>query len=157
MSRDNHVSQDHLLSKMKRSGLRLTKPRVAMAGLLTLWQRPFTSNELIEDLSRSGLGIHRATVFRDLTTLVKIGVLREVHIMGAKGRHFALAHEQSGHFLVCEQCGKVSPVEKDGIIITLKRWAGESPDATDWKLHAHEVESYGVCPECVAKEKRIHV
>lgn len=157
MSQQTRLPQQQLLARMKKAKLRLTKPRVAMAGMLALWQRPFTSNELIEDLGRSGVGVHRATVFRDLTTLVKIGILRQVQVTGSKGRYFALAHDRSGHFLVCEQCGKVSPVQKNDIILALKRWAVESREVEGWKMRAHELESYGICPECVAREKKIHV
>jgi Fe2+ or Zn2+ uptake regulation protein len=157
MSQDLNQTHNQLLQRMKVLGLRLTKPRVAMAGLITLWGRPFTSIEIIEDLNRSGLGVHRATVFRDLTTMVRSGVLREVQVTGKKGRHFMVAHERSGHMLVCEQCGRVVAADKGEILPVLKQWTELSPIAQGWKIRGHEVETYGVCPTCLAGAKRIHV
>jgi len=150
-------THNQLLERMKSLGLRLTTPRVAMAGLIALWGRPFTSNEIIEDLGRSGLGVHRATVFRDLTTMVRSGVLREVQVAGKKGRHFMVAHDRSGHMLVCEKCGKVISVDRGEILPVLRQWTELSPIATGWKIRGHEVETYGTCPDCVVGAKKIHV
>ncbi len=157
MSQEINVSSNQLLPRMKAVGLRLTKPRIAMAGLIMLWGRPFTSNELIDDLGRSGLGVHRATVFRDLTTMVRSGVLREVQVAGKKGRHFMIAHERSGHMLVCEKCGKVVSADRGEILPVLKQWTELSPIASGWKIRGHEVETYGICPTCISATKKIHV
>jgi len=137
-----------LVARMKTAGLRLTSARIAMAGLIALWQRPFTSAEIIKDLSRSGMGVHRATVFRDLDTLVKVGILKEVSVSRQKGRHFVISHDRSGHFLVCEQCGRVLPVERGEIMTVLAQWTELALEARGWKVRTHEVESYGLCPQC---------
>lgn len=142
------LPKEQLLARMKTAGLRLTLPRVAMAGLMAVWGRPFTSAEIIDDLGRSGLKVHRATVFRDLETLVAKGILKEVQVTGQRGRHFVLAHERSGHVLVCEKCGKVVPVERGEIMPVLNQWAELAPVAKQWKIRAHEVETYGICPQC---------
>lgn len=142
------TSQQQLIERMKQAGLRMTKQRVAMANLITLWSRPFTSAELIIDLDRSGLGVHRATVFRDLNILGQKGILREVKTANQKGRFFALAHDRSGHFLVCERCGKVTEVTAGEMMPVLKQWTQLAKAAVGWRVRTHEVESYGLCPEC---------
>jgi Fur family transcriptional regulator, ferric uptake regulator len=142
------TSRQQLLERMRQAGLRLTKQRIAMANLMTLWQHPFTSAELIVDLKRSGMGVHRATVFRDLNLLSEKGILREVKTANQKGRYFALSHDRSGHFLVCERCNKVIEVTAGEMMPVLKQWTELAPAAKDWKIRAHEVESYGLCPEC---------
>lgn len=157
MSHDIQLPKEQLVNRMRQAGLRMTTPRVAMAGLIALWQRPFTSTEVITDLDRSGMGVHRATVFRDLTTLVKAGILKQVQVAGQKGRYFAVAHDRTGHFLVCERCAKVVPVDRGEILPVLKQWVDLAPAAKGWKIRAHEVESYGLCPSCQASAKKIHV
>lgn len=142
------TSQHQLLERMRQMGLRLTKQRVAMANLITLWQRPFTSAELIVDLRRSGMGVHRATVFRDLNLLCEKGILREVKTTNQKGRFFVLTHDRSGHFLVCERCNKVVEVTAGEMMPVLKQWTELAPAAKGWKVRTHEVESYGLCPVC---------
>lgn len=142
------TSREQLVERMRQAGLRLTKQRLAMANLITLWQRPFTSSELIVDLRRSGMGVHRATVFRDLNTLAEKGILREVKTNNQKGRFFALSHDRSGHFLVCERCNKVVEVTAGEMLPVLKQWTELSPAAKGWKVRTHEVESYGLCPGC---------
>lgn len=142
------TSSQQLMERMRQVGLRLTKQRVAMANLITLWQRPFTSAELIVDLGRSGMGVHRATVFRDLNLLCDKGILREVKTTKQKGRFFALAHDRSGHFLVCERCGKVVEVTSGEMLPVLKQWTELAPAAKGWKVRTHEIESYGLCPRC---------
>lgn len=151
MKHETGLPQEQLVQRMKSSGLRLTKARIAMAALIAIWQRPFTSTEVIDDLKRSGMGIHRATVFRDLEAMVRTGLLREVQVAGERGRHFVLAHDRSGHFLVCELCGKMMPINRGEIMPVLKQWEGLAPEANGWQIRVHEVESYGTCPDCLAK------
>jgi Fe2+ or Zn2+ uptake regulation protein len=146
------TSKQQILERMRQVGLRLTKQRVAMANLISLWQRPFTSADLIVDLRRSGMGVHRATVFRDLNTLVEKGILKEVRATGLSGRHFVLAHDRSGHFLVCERCGSVVEATEGEMMMVLKQWTEMAPAAKGWKVRAHEVESYGLCPGCESKK-----
>ena len=141
MSQNKGLPQEQLLNRMRTASIKLTKPRVAMAGLIAVWQRPFTSLELIRDLDRSGTGVHRATVFRDLTMMVQQGILREVQSVGERGRHFMIAHDRSGHFLVCERCGKMVSVERGEIMPVLKQWTDLAPLAAGWKIRTHEVES----------------
>lgn len=142
------TSREQLVERMRQADLRLTKQRLAMANLVTLWQRPFTSTELILDLRRSGMGVHRATVFRDLNLLCEKGILREVKTANQKGRFFALAHDRSGHFLVCERCNRVTEVTAGEMLPVLKQWTELASAAKGWRVRTHEVESYGLCPEC---------
>jgi len=142
------TSPQQLIERIRQAGLRLTKQRIAMANLVTLWARPFTSAELITDLGRSGMGVHRATVFRDLNALIEKGILREVKTANQKGRFFALSHDRSGHFLVCEKCGKVVEVTAGEMMPVLRQWTQLAPAARGWKIRTHEVESYGLCVEC---------
>jgi Fe2+ or Zn2+ uptake regulation protein len=153
MSQTSHTPHEQLIGRIRQVGLRLTKQRIAMANMISLWGRPFTSAELIRDLNRSGMGMHRATVFRDLDHLVKKNILREVQVAGERGRYFVIAHERSGHFLVCERCGLVVAVDRGEIMPVLKQWTELASIAKGWKVKMHEVESYGMCPDCRAEQR----
>jgi Fur family ferric uptake transcriptional regulator len=97
-------------------------------------------------------GIHRATVYRTLNALKKLGLVDELDLMHVTGdRHFYEVRPSSFHIhVVCMKCGSVEelggPFWED-----LKRRVVRE---TGFKPEAVRLEMGGRCRDCQAPKKR---
>lgn len=105
-------SDDDLRAMLRDAGIRATPARVAVLRLLHQSDVPKTHAEATEDLSQHGWD--RATLFRNLSDMTRVGLLRRVDL-GDRVWRFELATTNSGHdagndhpHFLCTQCGDVS-------------------------------------------------
>lgn len=71
--------------RLRRSGLRLTRQRAALAGLLFgSGDRHVTAEELYSEATDAHIQVSLATVYNTLNLFTAAGLLREVAIEGAK-------------------------------------------------------------------------
>lgn len=132
-----------LVHALGRAGYRLTGPRRAVAELIAARSGHFTAAELVDAARRRRLGIGRATIFRFLETLSRLGALERLDL--PSGEHAYVACEPSHHHhIVCSSCGRVADIEGCDIR-TLGRQAAAS---TGYRVDTHRVELYGLCPSC---------
>ena len=124
-------------------GYRMTGPRRAVVATVLGRHRPFTAEQVVAELREEAPGIGRATVYRTLEILASIDVLtrflqadgRPAYIVGLPGHR---------HHLVCSDCGAVIAFTRcpvDELVRDLSR-------DTDFAIHGHMLEVFGVCPEC---------
>jgi len=111
----------------------------------------FDADGLIDKLRSDRKRVSRATVYRTLDLLVKLGVLRRVAI-GERAAFFEnnLQWKSSGQ-LVCIGCGKVSefevPAQIDGTLRGLSK-------RHDFRPQNRNIEIFGYCPACHDKSLR---
>jgi len=133
------------LERLDERGLRRTGARSAVIAAALRRRRPFTAQELVTVLAPSGIG--RATVFRTLDHLVRVGALGRVHGMDGEqcARYIPCAPEHH-HHLVCRGCGRLEeiPAEK------LEAGIGRVAAARGFTVLGHTIEIEGLCPRCRA-------
>lgn len=126
---------------LRGSGLRVTKPRLAVLDLLDTAGAPRSHAEVVEELGEAGWD--RATLFRNLNDLAAAGLLRRFDV-GDHIWRFELVKPGSpehnhAHF-VCVDCGEVRCI--DGV--ELRAPAGE-----DRLLSGDvEIQLRGTCADC---------
>lgn len=124
-------------------GYRVTGPRRAVLGAVLGRSRPFTAEQIVADVKRSAPEVGRATVYRTLEILAAIDVLTRLlqadghpaYIVGTPGHR---------HHLVCSDCGTTvafTSCPVDDLVTDLTR-------DTDFAIHGHLLEVFGVCPDC---------
>jgi Fe2+ or Zn2+ uptake regulation protein len=134
---------DEVAALLARHGYRLTGPRRAVVAAVLAGTRPFTAEQLVAELKGAAPDVGRATVYRTLEILASLGVLTRVlradghpaYVAGAPGHR---------HHLVCSDCGAVVAFTRcpvDELVRELSR-------ATDYAIHGHLLEVFGVCPSC---------
>ncbi len=90
-------------------GLRCTPQRYAvMAFLMEHTQHP-TAPEIFEAVNRADPRCSRATIYNNLSDLVKAGLVREVAVEGRAARYDA-KDMQHYHF-ICDHCGNIEDME----------------------------------------------
>jgi len=88
-----------LKDRLKSAGLRPTRQRLALGGLLfTGLDRHFTAEQLHVEARRAGFAVSVATVYNTLHQFTRAGLLREVVVDGSK-THFDTNTSNHHHFL----------------------------------------------------------
>ena len=139
------------LSEMMRlKGLRMTQQRQILAELLESAREHLDAEAVYELARQRDPKIHRATVYRTLNTLKKLGLIDELDLMHVSGdRHYYEIRPREFHIhLVCMRCGAVEepsgPLWRD-----LKRKVHAD---TGFKPEMVRLEMGGVCVACQARQ-----
>jgi len=144
--------RESLSERMRARGLRMTHQRILLAELLENSSEHLDAEAVYQLAHRKDPGIHRATVYRTLNTLKKLGLVDELDLMHVAGdRHFYEIRPAKFHVhLICMRCEKVQ--EPSGPF-----W--ESLDQrirseTGFRPEVVRLEMGGLCVDCQKKKKR---
>jgi Fur family ferric uptake transcriptional regulator len=137
------VDAPTIVSALEDAGYRLTSPRRALAGAIATRRGHFTADELLAESRKRRLGATRATVFRTLDVLADLGIVERLDL--PSGEHaFVTCEAEHHHHVVCSSCGRSTWVADPG----LERAAVAIGHQTGYRIDAHRVELFGLCPEC---------
>jgi len=135
-----------LIDRMQARGLRMTWQRRILAELLEHAHEHLDAEKLYQFAHRRDPRIHRATVYRTLNTLKRLGLIDELDLMHYAGdRHFYEIRPSAFHIhLVCRRCQSVQ--EPGGpfweeLRERVRRDVGFEPDAI-------RLEMGGTCSSC---------
>ena len=132
--------------RLRQAGLRVTRPRLAVLGVLDQAGddgRHLRVSEIVERI-RDGLGdVSTQAVYDCLDALSRAGMVRRVETAGSPARYEARVGDNH-HHVVCRICGDMSDVDCA---------VGEAPclDASDthgFVVDEAEVTYWGLCPRC---------
>ena len=90
------------------AALRPTAQRFAVLEFLAKTPIHATAEEIFAAVNRHDPRASRATVYNNLRSLAKAGLVREVHSDGKAARFDANLHRH--HHFVCEQCGEIEDI-----------------------------------------------
>jgi Fur family peroxide stress response transcriptional regulator len=94
---------------LKGSGLRCTPQRFAVMAFLMEHPKHPTAPEIFAAVNRADPRSSRATIYNNLSDLVKAGLVREVAVEGCAAR-FDAKGTRHYHF-VCDRCGNIEDLE----------------------------------------------
>lgn len=120
----------------------ITDQRRALVSLVVSNPRRFTADDLLRDLRHDGIKVGRATVFRTLELLVRLGYVGKV----LDGERWAYTRCSPGHHhhLTCSDCGQVVELTDCPASALL----GELELRTGYRIDHHRLEVTGICPTC---------
>jgi Fe2+ or Zn2+ uptake regulation protein len=132
--------------RLARVDQRYTKLRRLLVETLAAAARPLTIPEIVTSTPR----LPQSSAYRNVTTLMEVGVVRRVPGTNDHGR-YELAEELSGHHhhLVCTHCGRVEDVPAS---LRLERALGDAAravvDRQGYEVNEHRFDQLGLCPDC---------
>ena len=135
-----------LLEGMRARGLRVTSQRRVLAELLDHAEEHQDADAVLARAQEKDPSIHRATVYRTLHRLKKLGLIDELDLMHVAGeRHYYEVRPRSFHIhLVCTACKGVQ--EPSGPFWEeLKRKVERE---TGFKPEVVRLEMGGLCSRC---------
>ena len=147
------LEADAVLERLEQRGYRPTGPRRVVVDEILSRRVPFTSAELLGSVQAHSPGIGRATVFRTIDLLSRMGILQRIHQDPDGGRcHAYLAcSDTHHHHLICNVCGKVTDFREEAGLDALVR---QIEQHTDFKVEGHRLELVGRCATCQATAAR---
>lgn len=138
--------EDALRSELRGAGLRATPARVAVLGVLRDGDAPMTHGDVVDRLE--GRGWDRATIFRNLVTLVDAGFVRRTDVGDHVWRFEPVVEDRNGHphehaHFLCTGCGEVTCMPD--LELKLPR-GGQLPQSV--RSRTVEVQLRGLCDAC---------
>lgn len=130
---------------LRRVGLRVTAPRLAVLAALAARAPHASADELVSAV-RERLGDGSAqTVYNVLRTFADVGLVRRIEPAGRPAL-YELRVGDNHHHVVCRRCGAIADVDCA---------VGDTPcltaaDDSGFEIDEAEVIFWGRCPTCVA-------
>lgn len=143
MTPEDRLLQTSLQEVLRRAGLRVTAPRLAVL-LSVQGTGRHRDAEAIADAARSRLGtLSTQAVYDNLHILEEAGLVRRIQPSGHPARYEARVGDNH-HHLVCRRCGLTADVDcAVGAAPCLEPSTDEG-----FVVEAAEVIFWGLCPRC---------
>ena len=134
--------QNNIIDLLKSHGLKATPQRVT---ILSVIEKKGHANidEIYEDAKTTNPSMSLATVYKNITSLVDINLLKEVALSSLKSK-YEINKEPHSH-LVCKVCGHVEDIDLNSDIV-----ASASKLSKEKKFQFKELglNIYGICSKC---------
>lgn len=141
--------RERFLDHLRSQGMRVTSTRLRLLDEIFEHHDHIDAEALLEAMRSKGLGISRATVYRNLDLLEECGLVRKQRL----GRNrYLYEHVHSGQrhdHLVCRECGRVVEFLSPGIAAL----QGEICRAHGFQPTEYSLQITSLCLECVAREE----
>ncbi|MBI2511273.1 MAG: transcriptional repressor [Opitutae bacterium] len=129
-------------ARMRKAGMRITKPRVALIEALARRTAPVAIETLHQELNTAPCDL--VTVYRCLAAFEKIGIVRRsFQHNGTSMYELVLTARPKHYHIVCKNCGATEPVDYfpiEGVERVLRE--------RGYAELTHLVEFFGTCPAC---------
>ena len=134
-----------IVTILDRAGYRLTEPRRSLAALIASRDGHFTATELVTEARAGRLGVGRATIFRTLDVLEELGAVERLEL--PSGEHaYVMCEPAHHHHVICSGCGRTEEIVDAGLRAVVREVARR----TGYRVDAHRLEFFGLCPACRA-------
>lgn len=135
---------------LRRCGLKNTRRRNELLGILERGDRPMAAEEMYTALRAGGVAIHLSTVYRTLDILAGKDLIRKLSLPGDGRALYERAGTGHRHYLVCLDCKKILPVGR----CPLEDYEKTLEEETHFAISGHQLDVYGYCPECAGRGER---
>jgi len=132
------------IDRCRAAGLRKTRALEQLLETLVETDRPMTLAELASS-PRLREQCDKATVFRLLQRLTDKGIVRRLGLHERAAYFALLIPGRHRDYLICTSCGSISPVNAPCPVHELEE---EIRRTTGYLELYHELEFFGLCPEC---------
>lgn len=137
---------------LKNLGLKVTGPRIRILELFMRESdnsgRHLSAEDVYRMLVADKVDIGLATVYRVLTQFEQAGILVRHHL-GKDQATFELDDKEHHDHIVCTRCGRVEEFVDEEIERRQNLIAGKY----GFQLGGHSMSLYGICAQCLKKEK----
>ncbi|EIW20123.1 Fur family transcriptional regulator, zinc uptake regulator [Pelosinus fermentans] len=135
---------EKFITLLREKGYKITPQRRAVITAFMNCDRFATAQQILDHVKQLYPDVSLDTVYRNLTLLVNLGIICEIHTPGKDSNIYELITTAHHHHLVCLECGKTEcldfcPVTKESFDLIGKK---------HFKIISHSLEFYGYCASC---------
>ncbi len=147
LSLDDFTSK--LKTTLKEKGYVVTHQRELILEQLHNVESHFDIEEFFESLKKRKIPVSRATVYRTIACLEKIGCIRKTNLDEAHA-HFEMVYGENVHHehMRCRKCGKVTEFSFDH----LEKHIQSIARSYNFHINSHSLEIFGICADCCDRE-----
>ena len=140
-----------LLNAVEAQGIRLTAQRRALIETIQDATSHLDAASLLELARKRDPNIDRATVYRTIELLKRLGMVDELDLMHLNGeKHYYEVKTQKDHLhLACFECGAIEEFASP----TFERLKREIAEKNDFEIQVMRLEVGGLCKRCTARKK----
>ena len=140
-----------LLNEMEAKGVRLTAQRRALIETIQRADSHLDAATLLSRARQVDPKIDRATVYRTLELLKRLGLIDELDLMHLNGeKHYYEVKTQKDHLhLACFRCGDIEELDSP----TFQRLKREIAAQNNFTIQVMRLEVGGLCRRCAAQQK----
>jgi Fur family transcriptional regulator, ferric uptake regulator len=139
------------LSLLRNQHERVTRARQAVIEVLDGTEEHLAAEEIIARAEASAPGVHRATVYRALSTLGGLGLITHTHVGGSATVYHLSVPEPTDHaastphaHLQCTNCQAVIDIPVDVLDTLISRVDRE----VGFQVEPHHAALLGLCTDC---------
>ena len=145
MKEEFEVFSDYL----KKNGRKMTRQRQLVVECFLETGGHMSSDELYHLASKRDSKLGQTTVFRTLKALSECGLAREVVLHDGRTRFEHIYRRPHHHHIVCVECDRtIEFLSPEG-----ERIQDEITSQYGFKPVSHNLQVFGVCPDCQKKKK----
>ena len=138
------------MQRLAEAGVRMTPQRAAILEWIFNSDAHFSAEDLWCTMRTGGRVVSRATIYRFLSLLLQLGILRELPL-GDPHVHYEVALGDETHeHIVCTVCGKVVEFRRPDIEAAIKEVCRQY----GFECRAHRFEILGICSACQKSRAR---
>lgn len=145
------LARCELLTQVEARGIRLTAQRRALIEIMQEASAHLDAANLLELARKRDPNINRATVYRTIELLKRLGMIDELDLMHLNGeKHYYEVKTQQDHLhLACFGCGEI----REFATPTFERLRQEIGVKNDFQIQVVRLEVGGLCSACAAKNE----
>lgn len=145
--RDIETRLDHVLSRLRERGQRITPQRLAILRILAESEGHPSVEEIYSIILKDFPTTSLATVYKTITLLKELGEVLELEFSHGSNRYDGSRPFPHPH-VVCTRCKRI--VDPD--LASLSAMTAEVSEQTGFQVVNHRLDFYGLCPECQEKK-----
>jgi len=142
---DTAIGYSPAAQTLRNAGYKLTTPRLTLLDVLEQNGGHLTSTELLALVAERDASIGRASVFRTIDLLARLGIVASM-VQDGSTINYVLMVGGHHHHMVCTNCRTVTEFEHCGMGALFERLEREY----GFQHHGHLLEVYGICQNCRA-------
>jgi Fur family ferric uptake transcriptional regulator len=138
------------MTELAAKGVRLTAQRRVIVEIIQSADEHLDAAALLDRARQKEPNLDRATVYRTLDLLKKLGLIDELDLMHLKGeKHFYEAKARRDHVhLACFECGRIEEFSSE----LFERLKHEISDRNHFEVRVVRLEVGGLCHACREKK-----
>lgn len=134
---------------LKSAGLKSTPHRLHVYETLKSSPVSMTAEQIYQDLSSKTHAINLSTIYRILDSFVEKQLLTRSFLLDDSKALYEINSQVHRHYLICTSCRRKVSIDT----CPLHRLEEELASETGFRIEAHRLELYGICPACSASNK----